>query len=137
MGSVTTAIVTSWFTTSAARRSEAPSLMRSIRPRGPLLEIADQGRDEPPAGGPHDAEAGVTGLEPLEEGQLDPHRLQLPPDAPGPLQHHPAELRRRGPPPAPDEDRDPELRSNWRICSDTFDCTVCSTSAAAENEPVS
>src|SRR5581483_11976478 len=31
----------------------------------------------------------------------------------------------------------PSSRSSWRICSDTLDCTVWSTSAAAENEPAS
>ena len=31
----------------------------------------------------------------------------------------------------------PSSRSSWRICSETLDWTVCSTSAAAENEPAS
>ena len=77
--------------------------------RGPLLEVADQGRDEPAAGRAHDPEAGVAGLEALEEREVDPHGLELAPDAAGPLQHDPPELRRSGSPPAPDEYRDAEF----------------------------
>ena len=72
--------------------------------RGPLAEVADQGRHQPAAGGAHDTEAGVARLEALEEREVDPHGLELAPDAAGPVEHHPAELGRGGPPPAPDED---------------------------------
>ena len=126
---------------SAPRRAAAPTRPRSRAARRPAragAEVGDERGDEPPARGADDAEAGVAGpgvpcsmarssrigsssrrMRRARSRPTSPTRSGRRPCAPGPAASTPSSA------------------SSWRTCSETFDCTVARTSAAAVNEPSS
>ena len=137
-GSVTTACESSRPATSAASRSDAPSVTRSESAGACSAQVGDDRGHEPAADRADRAEGRVAGLEALEHrdvgaqvrrargGRGGPARARSSPNSVGTAPRRPR-LKRLT----------PSSSSSWRIWSETFDCTVCRWSAAPVNDPAS